>query len=251
MFPIKSSHAGVGPAFQPRTNARCLSPIPRFPRIPDCLSTMLRAGIAALLFAVPALGWDIGFDFRASTAFVSDPSSVTPVLGTTTYPTTRTVNGVTVVFGWESTSPAGSTRDRGNYTDPRLAGINCGGNNSGAAIFRVDLPTTGWYSVSLAIGDLSYDQYYHIGLMDSGSLLLSLNGQVTAGTFIDATGAPLFWQAWPSANMTILRTFSTTQFRIQLGGKPDLSGTESCLAHLRLSSAITPPPPPVRSFILQ
>ena len=43
--------------------------------------------------------WQQGFDFRATSTYVTDPPTSTYVLASTAYPTT--VNGVT--FGWANT----------------------------------------------------------------------------------------------------------------------------------------------------
>src|SRR5271157_2715224 len=95
-------------------------------------------------------GWQQGFDFRNTKAFVSDPSGSTYVLPTLAYPTT--VNGVT--FGWANTFLV-EGRDRNATLDPRLAGVNLVTNGS-PATFYVDLPSAGTYNVALALGDAGY-----------------------------------------------------------------------------------------------
>jgi hypothetical protein len=60
----------------------------------------IQQNTAVTLTVTPARGWQQGFDFRNTAAFVTDPPGDTYVLPTTKYPTT--VNGVT--FGWVKTS---------------------------------------------------------------------------------------------------------------------------------------------------
>ena len=91
-------------------------------------------------------GWQQGFDFRNTAAYVTDPPGDTYVLATTAYPTKG--NGVT--YGWVKTLLV-QARDRNNKLDPRLAGINFA-NNGSPATFNVDLPSPGTYNLSLALG---------------------------------------------------------------------------------------------------
>src|SRR3990167_6684343 len=95
------------------------------------------------------MAWDKGFDFRNTSAYVTDPADHTYVLHTETYPTTR--NGVT--FGWSAGTI--DSRDRDSGIDARLAGINFG---AATGTFRVDLPATGDYDVRIASGDASFAQ---------------------------------------------------------------------------------------------
>src|SRR5581483_4227258 len=60
--------------------------------------------------------WQQGFDFRATSTYVTDPPTSTYVLAGTSYPTSR--NGAT--FGWANTALVQS-RDRNTMVDPRLA----------------------------------------------------------------------------------------------------------------------------------
>ena len=57
-------------------------------------------------------------------------------------------------FGWTNVTLV-QARDRNNQIDPRLAGMNFA-NNGSPATFYVDLPASGTYNVSLALGDAGY-----------------------------------------------------------------------------------------------
>ena len=102
------------------------------------------------LTVLSSSAWAIGFDFRASSNYVTDPPGDTYVLASTAYPTT--FNGVN--FGWTNVSLV-QARNRSTGVDPRLAGMNYVTNGS-PATFYVDLPASGTYNLSLAMGDDGY-----------------------------------------------------------------------------------------------
>ena len=253
MFQRTFSRAGFDPASTSVVNPNALT-FSAGQGIPVRLirTAAWRILFAVLLFVGTANAWDIGFDFRDSSGFVTDPASTTWVLGSTAYPTTRTVNGVTIVFGWESTS-AVLARDRSSSTDARLAGINCGLNNGTAAVFRVDLPAKGSYAIASAVGDQSFQQFNHVNLLDTGFILLALNGTTQAGSFMDSTGQFRTSGSWSATNSVVQRSFGSQQLRVQLGGQTDSAGGYSCLAHLRVTSVAvqTSLSGPSRSFMLQ
>lgn len=214
---------------------------------------MRRAVAVFLLMTMPAWAWDIGFNFRATSSFVTDPASTTWVVaGVTAYPTTRTVAGQTIVFGWETLTGAYLNRDRGTWADSRLAGINCQLNNGSPLVFRVDLPATGVYAVSVALGDGvgNNPMNNHVKVNSNNTTVLTLDVN-SNNNFADATGALNTALLWPSANAAVQRTFSSTILRLSLGATSD-SGY-SCISHLRVvqMAPTSVPNPASRSFYLQ
>ena len=73
-------------------------------------------------------------------------------------------------------------RDRSTTVDPRLAGINYAFNGT-PATFSVDLPASGTYNLSLAMGDAGYQQcriQCQIQFFDGNTLVATVNGGLTA-----------------------------------------------------------------------
>lgn len=211
--------------------------------------------LALSLATAPAFGWDVGFNFRATSGFVVDPSPTTwAIAGVTGYPTTRTIAGQVITFGWETMSPSlpGITRDRGTFAGPLIAGINCQSNDGSTSIFRVDLPSTGIYAVGLALGDGvgNNGMNNHAKIRSTTTDLFAVDAN-SVNNFADATGTLLSPLAWGSSNTMVQRTFGTTTFRLALGGTAD-SGL-ACLSHLRITliQASQPAIAVPRNFILQ
>ena len=207
----------------------------------------MRKKLAAciLLIASPSFGWDVGFDFRSTQAFVTDPAfAVFAAMGVTTSPTTATIGGQSVTYGWEALGSGSLTRDRTTGFDPRLAGINCQQNNGNTSVFRVDLPGTGDYNIGLALGDTGgYSQPSTVGVSSGGINVFSLfavNGLTRAIDVADATGSVRLATDWPVSNLPVRITFPSTVFRIAIGGPP--GAAYSCLAHLRITKATVRPP---------
>ena len=176
------------------------------------------------------MSWDKGFDFRGTPGYVTDPANCTYFIADA-YPTTR--NGVT--FGWEDSSPVGYGADRSNTIDPRLAGINFF-LNVGSYRFRVDLPASGTYLVSLAVGDATNawaSQYCQI--RDNTTALKTVSGSTAAGYFIDAQGNNLSAAAWPGSNVAYSGSFASTIFRAALGQNTD--GSVWTIAHIFISQS--------------
>lgn len=181
---------------------------------------------------------DFGFDFRNTQAFVTDPSYATYVIGDT-YPTTRTVNGVSVTFGWE-TFTGGAGRDRSNTVDSRLAGINFTANTIATITFRVDLPASGAWNIGLALGDAAAGnaQTNYVVVEDGTTPLITFSPLSTSTTvFGDAAGNTWTPAAWPGSNVTVSKTFASTICRVVLGGTVAINS--SCIAHLRLTQSTT------------
>jgi hypothetical protein len=195
----------------------------------------MRKLLVLLLAASCCFGWDVGFDFRATQTFVVDPSYATFITtGTNVYPTTRTVNGQQITFGWESQSVSILSRDRGTWADPRLAGINCQPNDGNTSVFRVDLPSAGTYAIGLATGDGvgNNPMNNHLSIASGSTSVLSL--LVDSGNdFGDASGQRWSAGAWPASNVEVQRTFAGTILRMTLGGVTDSNLT--CMAHLRVT----------------
>jgi len=178
-------------------------------------------------------GFQQGFDFRATSGFVTDPGFATWVTSSTAYPTTR--NGVT--FGWQVTTNLDS-RDRNTAVDPRLAGINFVYNNVAPAVFEVDLPAAGTYTINLAMGDDLYGQCgggCKIEFRDGATSLFTIAEPGTSGgMFFDANGNNLTAAAWPASNTTHQVTMSGTKLLVLVGandGKSDVTP----IAHLAVT----------------
>jgi hypothetical protein len=188
------------------------------------------------LTVTPLAAWQKGFDFRATSGFVTDPLNATYVLSNTVYPTTR--NGVT--FGWTKTSNQLGGIDRTTAVDVRLAGINYMMNFVPPSTFVVDLPAPGTYQIMLAMGDASASQCpsgCKIEFRDGATSLFTLiEPGTTAGYFYDANGNNWPAAAWPASVTARTVTVSGTQLQILVGansGKPD----RTPIAHVSIISA--------------
>lgn len=173
---------------------------------------------------------DIGINFRATAAYVTDGANETYCLADA-YPTTR--GGVT--FGWTTATPDG-TRNRNASLDRRLAGVNRTWNNAAQIRFQLDLPASGAYDVHLALGDYIGEGYLYGQILDDAAPLITIddaNG-TTGGSFDDATGAGYSAAAWPGSEQPTRVTFATQTLRLAIGtgtaGTPD----SSTIAHLRV-----------------
>jgi uncharacterized membrane protein len=176
--------------------------------------------------------WALGFDFRATSNFVTDPPGDTYVLASTAYPTT--FDGTT--FGWTNLGLVQS-RDRSLTVDPRLAGINLIANGA-PATFAVDLPSPGTYNVSLALGDAGYQECWvecQIQFFDGTTLLATVTGGPTnLGYFYDAKGNNWSAAAWPSSNLIQQVTMTGTHLTVVVGTSNN-SGDSTTIAFLGLA----------------
>jgi uncharacterized membrane protein len=149
---------------------------------------------------VTAAPWSIGFDFRNTASYVTDPPGDTYVLSTTTYPTT--FDGTN--YGWTNTNLVQS-RNRSTSVDPRLAGINLAANGS-PATFDVQLPSPGTYNLSLAMGDAGYEECWvqcQIQFLDGSTVIATITeGLTKLGYFYDAKGNNWSAAQWPQDNLT-------------------------------------------------
>ena len=174
-----------------------------------------------------------GFDFRATLANNTDPTNCQFVNGSASYPTTKTIGGDSVTYGWE-TPPSGSDDRTSGIIDARLDGINYGYLSNGT--FRVDLPSSGNYTVNLAIGDGTSSQTNHLfSIHDTNSVLQSWGPFSTATDhFVDATSTDYSAAAWPGSQAPSgSLAFATTIFRLVLLS----TVTYTTIAHLNINVA--------------
>ena len=183
-------------------------------------------------------GWQQGFDFRNTPNYVTDPSTSTYVLATTSYPTTY--NGTT--YGWANTGLVGAL-DRSTSVDPRIAGMNFNKFSSPPS-FYVDLPAPGTYDIALAIGDANSGQCSagcRLQLKDGSTVLATITGgRLATGYFYDAIGNAWSASQWPSQNQTRQVTLTGTRLTATVGstGLSAMSGT-TALAYLGLTQVST------------
>lgn len=184
-----------------------------------------------------------GFDFRATSGYVSDPTNYAVVKGDA-YPQTYSPSGVT--GGWEDGGVI-DQRDRNNAIDARLAGVNWPSVPT-TNHFRVDLPATGNYAVQAAIGDdYSAQGPFTCTLNDTTTVLKTVVNNASTGgggQYYSANGtletSPSNWatanpNAGGGADEQAL-TFSTTIFRLAA-----TNGTGICtVASLFIRSVTTP-----------
>ena len=192
------------------------------------------------------MAFDVGIDFRQTSAYVSDPTNCTYCLGgvTDAYPVTR--GGAT--FGWNTWDSGNDLAlNRSASIDARLAGGSFIFNNSGTPnppqLFEFDLPSAGTYTIVLAIGDANSPRaFVTVALYDNTSLLATIisGGTSTTGEFYDAAGN--LWTtpaAWVSSNVGVNHTFASTKLILKVGEIS--SGNYTALAHLRVTAAgVTP-----------
>lgn len=106
---------------------------------------------------MPAQSNPWGFNFRATSGYLSDPSNTTYVLGSTTFPTSRAIGADTVPFGLGS---ACSARDRSTTA----AGGRLGGfifresAGAGSEDFIVTLCSNGVWTIGLGRADITEGQ---------------------------------------------------------------------------------------------
>lgn len=185
------------------------------------------------------MAWTKGFNFRSTSAFVTDTGNNTYVT-LDTYPTTR--NGVT--FGWD-TGVGVDKRDRNSVVDERFAGSNFPNTPYDYKYFQVDLPAAGDYTVRLSMGDYSYGQPVIFALLDNNTVLTSVAGASTlANQYRDITGVIRTSPSdWISNNAAYTGSFATTTLKLRVGdgGSSAYGGS---VTHLWIDqvAVVTPPP---------
>lgn len=171
---------------------------------------------------------DVGFNFRSTLAFVTDGANEYFVPGSTgsLYPVT--IGGLQC--GW-TTDIGASVRNRASGIDRRLSGIHF--NNVVGKTFRVDLPATGDYDIYLAAGDTTVGNSYNWDLCDNATVFKSLSGNLSAvNRWVDANGTELTTSTWPTSNVPVRWTFTSTIFKLVINA---VSGSgNNVIAHLRI-----------------
>jgi hypothetical protein len=175
----------------------------------------IQQNTTVMLTVFAANAWQIGFDFRNTSTFVTDPPGDTYVLSTMAYPS----NGDGVTFGWANTSLV-QGRDRSTSVDPRLAGINFATNGS-PATFYVNLPSAGTYNLALAMGDAGWPECTvecEVQFLDGSTVLATVTGGPTnMGYFYDAKGKNWSAAQWPGSNLSQQVTLAGTQLTMVVG----------------------------------
>jgi hypothetical protein len=197
--------------------------------------------ILALLLLWPSLAFaafDMGFDFRGSSGFVTDPAYAVCVLATDIYPHTYTSsNGDSGNGGWDSSGMQNLNDSSSN--DPRIAGSNY--TSSGTThTFIYDLssgsaPGAGPYAVDFALGDAGNSATQDAILKDNTTALITITSTATtAGHFIDATGTNVAaTTTWTGT--TVNKTWASTTVNFALN--PSSAAIFTTLAHFRLTAA--------------
>ena len=167
-----------------------------------------------------------GFNFRATSGYVTDPAGTTYSIGDA-YPQTR--NGIT--FGW-TTAPTG-VRDRSTTVDHRLAGVCFEGSNN-TATFQVDLPAAGTYNIGCADGDAGFNGVGGIiTIFDNTTQKYQITENAsTAGQWEDINGTNFTSDtAFFAGQAFQMITFSTTTFKMTFQ-----SGSNGFFAHLDINA---------------
>lgn len=196
-------------------------------------SGLLNSGVLTSIYTITT-PWQtgIGFNFRNTSGYVTDSANETYVLGQADapYPTTRTINGQSVTFGWwapgsrtnctngQSTSIFGENAS--TIIDHRLAGANYVaplGSNI-CILFRVDLPATGVYNIRVALGDqlAAYTQTATIRDNNTSVGTVAASTATTSAHFLDATGTLYTTAAWPGSNTIVSPTFASQIFNFMM-----------------------------------
>lgn len=189
--------------------------------------------------AVPASAFDVGFDFRQTAGYLpsGDPVCCTYVVNTTSYGTSRPVNGSSATFGWEILG-GGDSRDRSLAYDPRLAGVaGIADDGSTQAVFRLDLPSPGTYKVYLGSADMiCNDQRLYLQVQDGTSAFITFTDLSVQGCSVaDATGTIYSAANWVTSQQAVTHTFSSTILRVVLGPTTFVtSAYGSNICHLRV-----------------
>ena len=176
--------------------------------------------------------FDQGFDFRDTLAYVTDPAGSNFTFSDG-YPIT--IGSATAGYDQGSPGTPIQTRNRNSGNDARIAGMHFS-NSTAEMRFRVDLPSTGDYTIHLALGDASYSVDCYVEIQDTTTILSTVQGNTgAANSFLDATQTVYTAANWPGSETGILLTFTTTILRVRVGVQtPAKSGY---LAYLRVVQA--------------
>lgn len=174
----------------------------------------------------------VGINIRATAGYVTDGTNEDYSLGGTA---SRSLNG----FSWLwDQSMTGASRDRSSSApySPNLAGVVFRSNTSSTPPWpqlRITLPATGQYQIRIAAGDATNAQNQYFRLIESTTTFATVtNASTPAGSFADATGAVYTGANWSSSNTAVTRTFTSTDFRIEIGDPTGSGANSSTLAHV-------------------
>lgn len=191
------------------------------------------------------MAFDMGFNFRATAGYVTDPAYGVPVLAEA-YPHTYTnTNGYSINAGW-TVAPTGN-ENRDATADPRIAGINYKSADGNLSEFKVDLssgsaPGAGTYTVDVAIGDLAAAHNNDFKVRDTTTVLIDgTNGttgiNTAAAHFLDATVTDVGPLLITWVGTTVQKTFATTVAAVGIGFNNVGGDNNTCLCHFRLTLA--------------
>lgn len=175
-----------------------------------------------------------GINFRSTAGYRADGAGETYSNGEV-YPTTR--NGQT--FGWSLNLNANS-RDRSATSDRRLAGVVYNVNTA-VSDFRLDLESTGVGTIRLALGELAGADTQRVQLLDGGVVFATLS-PTTNANFADAAGNLWNEQGWPTSNVAITHTFTSTNFTIRIGDGSSAGNTRLTHVSVDMAAADTTAP---------
>lgn len=171
--------------------------------------------------------FNVCFDFRNTQIYVTDDAACAWANHSVSYPTSYTVNGVTLNAGWETA--AASSTNRNNLLNHQIAGFAQAANSGTTpAIFRIDVPAAGTYKVSCAASDTSNSGSQSFIGVDSAATLFTVTALATDGSVNQiADCAGVLWTAtlWPGNNLYVPVTMATTIFRLKIGGQSGTSNT--------------------------
>jgi len=108
-----------------------------------------------------------GYNFRATSTYVTDGGDDLFVDGGDSYPTNGTNgNGQSSTHGWEVGFSSANERNRNSSLDPRVAGVHF---ESGTTLitFRVDLEEAVDHEVALASGDAASSFWSEFEFLDT------------------------------------------------------------------------------------
>lgn len=176
--------------------------------------------------------FDVGVNFRYSTAYVTDPAGTTycDVFGNS-YPQTR--GGIT--FGW--TTSGVQFRDRSSTYDARIAGVNFATDTTGSpSKFRIDLPSSGATNIYCAMGDPGNGPNAYLQVFDNTTSLGTLIADKSApSNFYDSTDTGYSAANWPSSNTSATKTFTGTIAVFQISPGTTSASKNYAIAHIRVA----------------
>jgi hypothetical protein len=179
--------------------------------------------------------WTIGFDFRSTLAYVTDPTD-SVFWNNETYPTIKTsALGQSVTAGWQSTSQLGAALNNSTGVDVRLAGSIANLQNTVPSVFQIALPAPGVYDIVAAWGVTGGSEAsLTAAVLDNSTQLFQYFRQsVVTSNFLDATGTAYLYSAWPGSQTAKRVTFTSSICNMSIGNNGD-SG-QAPVAHFHLN----------------